>query len=187
CAQARPTWSEAGLLAAAASSRHNCSPSSHVLAADGEDAFCIRFFTNHVKPTTGAAIFFFNGDFLGSDWDSTGHSKGVLFDYKGETGLTLFKKTNALVEQPKHLALVYVSRPGITGSSGDHKNKFRPQESRIMNGAIDLLKARLGVKEVVLAGQSGGATLVANMVPKRSDVKCAVMGSGAVALWQFAS
>jgi dipeptidyl aminopeptidase/acylaminoacyl peptidase len=57
----------------------------------------------------------------------------------------------------------------------------------VVSAAIDLLKARLGIREGVLAGQSGGATLVANIVPKRSDVKCAVMGSGAVALWQFAS
>ena len=57
----------------------------------------------------------------------------------------------------------------------------------MVNAAIDLLKARLGITEVVLAGQSGGGTLVANIVPRRSDVKCAVMGSGAVALLQFAS
>jgi hypothetical protein len=133
------------------SSRQNCAPSTHVWVADGEDAFCIRFFTNHVKPTTGAAIFFFNGDFLASDWDSTGHSKGVLFDYKGETGLTLFKKTNALVEQPRHLALVYVSRPGTTGSSGDHKYKYWPQESHCLDSIRDSVDARIAL------GQSRGA------------------------------
>jgi dienelactone hydrolase len=182
-----PTWTKEGIIVGATSSRPNCALSTHVWVVDGEDGFCIRFFTNHVKSRGGATIFFFGGDLLGSDWDRTGHSKGVLFADPGETGPLLFKKINDFVERAAHLPLVYVSRPGILGSSGDHKKKYEPQESRVVNAAIDSLKTRLGVKDLVLAGQSGGATLVANILPKRSDVKCAVMGSGAGALWQFAS
>ena len=42
-----------------------------------------------------AAFFSLDGDLLGSDWDSTGHSKGVLFVSKGVTGPRLFKSISA--------------------------------------------------------------------------------------------
>jgi predicted esterase len=182
-----PTWTKDGIIAGATSSQDSCSLKTHVWIVDGGEGFCIRFFTNDVKSKNAAAIFFFQGDFVGSDWDSTGHSRGVIWAHKGDMGAVLFKNTNLFVERQMGLPFVYLSRPGVLGSSGDHKNKTQPQESRVINAAIDSLKARLKIRELVLAGQSGGAALVANILPKRSDVKCAVMGSGAVALWQFAS
>jgi predicted esterase len=72
------------------------------------------------------------------------------------------------------------------GSSGDHKEKYKRYESRVMNAAIDQIKDRYQIRELVLAGHSGGATLVANLLAKRVDVKCAVMGSGAIALHDYA-
>jgi predicted esterase len=55
-----------------------------------------------------------------------------------------------------------------------------------MNAAIDQIKSKYNINEVVLAGHSGGALLVANLISKRSDVRCAVMGSGAIALGEYA-
>ena len=48
-----------------------------------------------------------------------------------------------------------------------------------MDGAVDALKARLGIQRVVLAGQSGGSTISAALLTLgRRDVACAVLGSG---------
>src|ERR1700722_6967822 len=181
-----PTWTKQGMLAGATTGQQNCSMHAHVWVVDEQNGFCIRFFRNEIAFTKGPAILFFGGDFLGSDWDGTGHPIRPIFAGNVD-GAALFAVSNEFVRRPMRLPFIYISRPGVTGSSGDQKTKFQPQESRIANAVIEALKSRFGIKKLVLAGQSGGAALVANILPKRSDVKCAVMGSGAVALWQYAS
>lgn len=73
-----------------------------------------------------------------------------------------------------------ISRLGINGSSGNHGARRKPHETVIMNEAIDLLKAKLGLDSVTLAGQSGGSTIAAGLLTfGRKDIQCAVLGSGA--------
>ena len=74
---------------------------------------------------------------------------------------------------------VYVSRPGLFGSSGNHGLRRRPGEMLAMNGAVDAIKVRHGIGQIVLAGQSGGSTVAASLLTLgRQDVACAVLGSG---------
>lgn len=78
---------------------------------------------------------------------------------------------------------VSISRLGVNGSSGHHGRRRMPAETHIMNRALDLLKARLGLDRIVLAGQSGGSTISASLLTLgRRDVTCAVLGSGAFEL-----
>lgn len=75
---------------------------------------------------------------------------------------------------------ILVSRLGINGSSGNHGLRRMPRETFAMMAATDILKQRLGLDSVALAGQSGGSTVAASMLTLgRSDVSCAVLGSGA--------
>jgi pimeloyl-ACP methyl ester carboxylesterase len=78
---------------------------------------------------------------------------------------------------------IYVSRVGLQGSSGNHGDRRFPRETIIMNAVADGLKARLGIDDLALAGQSGGSTIAVSLVTMgRKDVKCAVSGSGALGL-----
>ncbi len=78
---------------------------------------------------------------------------------------------------------VYVSRVGVNGSSGNHAGRRKPNETMVLNTATDILKERLGLDTIVLAGQSGGSTIAASMLSLgRKDVTCAVLGSGAFEL-----
>lgn len=75
--------------------------------------------------------------------------------------------------------LLYVSRPGLFGSSGNHGFRRSHAEAHALNKAVDAIKARHGFKDVVLAGQSGGAWAVAALLTLgRTDVTCAVGASG---------
>ena len=75
--------------------------------------------------------------------------------------------------------LIYVSRPGLFGSSGNHGFRRSHAEAHALNKAVDAIKARYGFKDVVLAGQSGGAWAVAALLTLgRTDVACAVGASG---------
>lgn len=72
---------------------------------------------------------------------------------------------------------ILLSRPGIFGSSGEHTQRRRELEPRLMNAALDELKARHGVNEFVLVGLSGGGHIVASLLGWRSDIVCAVPAS----------
>ena len=77
---------------------------------------------------------------------------------------------------------LFLARPGTYGSSGDHAQRRRPREGKLVDAALQALKARDAVGTFHLAGQSGGGGLVANMLNVRSDIGCAVAASGAVAV-----
>lgn len=181
-----PTWTKQGMLAGAVSSESTCVREDRVWVRDGRKGFCIRYFKNDAALAGQVSVLFFTGDYVGSDWDTNGQpiraTYGLSYD-----GIKLFRDVVAWSRISIESPLFLVSRPGALGSSGDHKDKYKYRESRIMNAAIDQIKKRYGIEEIALAGQSGGATLVANILPKRSDVRCAVMASGAVALHRYAS
>jgi hypothetical protein len=75
-----------------------------------------------------------------------------------------------------------LARPGIYGSSGDHKERRRPREVAIVGAALDALKAAFGWKVIDLAGLSGGGHLVGALLAERDDIGCAVIASGNVSV-----
>jgi predicted esterase len=180
-----PTWTKLGMLNGASSTEQDCVRADRVWVSDRGTGYCIRYFKNAVKPADGLAILYFTGDFVGSDWDENGLP--VRAKYIGpEGGAALFRSIGMLPRSFKNNLVMVLSRPGQLGSSGDHKEKYKYHESRVMNAAIDQIKERHKITEIVLTGLSGGALLVANILAKRSDVKCAVMASGAIALQNYA-
>jgi dienelactone hydrolase len=77
-----------------------------------------------------------------------------------------------------------LGRPGLFGSSGNHRERRRPREVAIVSAALDALKAAFGWTIIDLAGLSGGGHLVAALIAGRSDVGCAVIASGNVSVRQ---
>jgi pimeloyl-ACP methyl ester carboxylesterase len=81
------------------------------------------------------------------------------------------------------LMFVMVGRPGLMGSSGFHLLGGRRDEAHVIAAAIDALKSKLSINRLALAGQSGGARIIAQlMVMGRRDIACAAMASGAYGL-----
>lgn len=77
---------------------------------------------------------------------------------------------------------ILLARPGVFGSTGDHAMRRSPREVALVDAALDRIKARHGLKRLVLAGMSGGGHLVAALLPRRADISCAVVTSGVVAV-----
>jgi pimeloyl-ACP methyl ester carboxylesterase len=76
--------------------------------------------------------------------------------------------------------VVVIGRPGLMGSSGFHLLGGVRDESHVIDATMDALRERLGFRRVAMAGQSGGARIIAQlMVIGRRDIACAAMGSGA--------
>ncbi len=72
---------------------------------------------------------------------------------------------------------ILLSRPGTFGSSGEHRNRRRELEPRLVSGALDAIKARHAIGELALVGLSGGGHIVASLLGWRSDIVCAVPAS----------
>ncbi|GGJ15483.1 alpha/beta hydrolase family protein [Neoroseomonas lacus] len=92
----------------------------------------------------------------------------------------------AVIEQERGLAarfgipFIFLGRPGTYGSAGKHHAlRGRPREAALVDGMLDALKQRYRIGAWALGGHSGGGTLVAAMLARRSDLRCAVISSGA--------
>lgn len=137
----------------------------HVTFRGGSE--CIAYYTTTGNPAPGPAVLFFDGDVAPNDLAAA------------TARIPANMKVIQTWADQARVRFVYVGRPGVMGSSGNHGERRRPKEMLAMNAAVDAIKARIGVREVVLAGQSGGSTVAAALLTLgRTDVSCAVLGSG---------
>jgi hypothetical protein len=72
---------------------------------------------------------------------------------------------------------ILISTPGTFGSSGEHSQRRRPLESKLMSAALDEIKKKHSISDLSLVGLSGGGHIVASLLNRRSDIVCAVLAS----------
>lgn len=145
---------------------------------------CIRYYPSGGLVTTPSAsaskvaVFYFHGDHLAGSQPLGNYGK-ISPQRLINTAQTYYQKF--------HVPYILIGRPGVYGSSGDHKQRRRLKESYTLNAAVDAIKARYGLEKVVLAGQSGGAyTTAALLTLGRTDVQCAAASSGVYAVAELA-
>src|SRR5687768_907590 len=132
---------------------------------------CIRYYPSRNIEGTPRAVLFFHGDLLEGRFTLPGAS------VNNSVGAKL-KEAQGLAGA-NGVPFVLVARPGCFGSSGEHSARRRAKEYFSMNAAVDAIKARYNIKEVILSGQSGGgATVGALLTLGRTDVVCAAASSG---------
>ena len=139
--------------------------------------WCLRYYAVGVRPGASVVAGWLHGDILGSYKEGggpAGHQAGL--------GVA------AMVEQERRLAtafglpFIFLARPGAYGSSGDHRRLASTRlEADLLEAQLDALTTRYRIKGWALGGHSGGGTLVAAMLARRTDVMCAVVSSGAAA------
>lgn len=134
---------------------------------------CIAYLAPAKQSAGPTAIVYFHGDVPRDELkpkvmaDMRAHFQNLVDDITQHTKIPVF----------------VVGRPGVLGSSGSHINGGQRDESEITNAAVDEIKQRHAVQGFVLAGQSGGARLAAQLlITGRRDIECAVMASGAYGL-----
>ena len=139
-------------------------------------AFCIRYYLSTAGGEGRRPAVFLQGDRLGKlnlrtgEYTLSGSDKDVDTD-------DFVRAAEVLSKQTKGPA-IYLARPGLDGSSGDHRIRHSVLELNVTNAALDAIKKRHGFEGFHLIGQSGGSILVGGMLALRSDVGCAVIGSG---------
>lgn len=170
----------APLLWNTAADRATCTePGSALWVESARGDACIRYFAGGALEHAPVVIVMFHGD-------RTSEMHRAPQEIAGNTLAAKISQARGLTKRAG-MPLVIVARPGTYGSSGDHGQRRQAQEFIALNGALDQLRERYGIGQFVLLGHSGGATAVAALLTLgRTDVKCAVMTSGAFSLVQRA-
>lgn len=131
---------------------------------------CISYVASPKAQGAETVVVFFQGDIPGKDIAEESQDKAR------ETYQRLVDRREGELGVP----VIVIGRPGVMGSSGFHINGGQRDEGQIMDVALERVKERLGIRRLALAGQSGGARIVAQLlVIGRTDIACAAMGSGA--------
>mgnify|MGYP001806210363 CR=1 FL=1 len=139
---------------------------------------CLRYYAAGLKPAPGpnpVAAIWLNGDVLGPKGQNADkRQKGF-----GPTEMVALEQG---LSARFHVPSIFLGRPGTYGSAGKHyTTRGRPIEAALVDAALDGLGKRYGIQSWALGGHSGGGTLVAEMLARRNDLRCAVISSGASA------
>jgi len=179
-------FSESDLISGTSTTKEACERQSHAVWVEHQlGTECIRYYPSGGLEQNGAAngkakvaVFYFHGDHL------AGHTP--LGNYGKITSQKLIDNMDGYYRKFK-IPYILIGRPGVYGSSGQHTQRRRLKESYTLNAAVDAIKARYGLQQVVLAGQSGGAyTTAALLTLGRNDVMCAAASSGVYAVSELA-
>lgn len=133
---------------------------------------CVAYYATPSAPTVKTTVMYFNGDvpdrFFARPAEIEAHRKELM-------------STARFLAERQGVRIIFVARPGTFGSSGDHALRGERREMMIMNAAVDAIKVRLGLTDLVLAGQSRGSQVAAALLTMgRRDVRCAILGSGSL-------
>jgi hypothetical protein len=159
------------VLVAESRSQELCeSVKNRIFVATASGSECVAYWVTRGFEERNQAVFYMGGDYRPDEANNPTRSQaGVRLEMK------------VLQHQADFFRVRYVkiARLGIDGSSGNHGDRYKPHAVIVMNEAITLLKKRLGVKSIALAGQSGGSTLAASLLTLgRTDIACEILGSG---------
>jgi hypothetical protein len=164
-------------LNGATSTRRQCSgiPDAYWVATPGGGA-CIRTYPAGIPRSGGTMLVYLSGDVL---LRGRGGVRLIAGSYARRSPADI-RQEMAGWSREGGVPALFLARPGLYGSSGNHGARRRLEEVRLLDGALDGIKARYRVSRFILAGHSGGGHLVAALVNRRRDVGAAFISSGLV-------
>ena len=163
-----------------ATSRAKCEAEPYrVFVAHSLGTECIAYVITAPPAQPAPAVFYFHGDLTAREVQQPDFT---------QKHLARLRPALASIAEREKVRFIHVARPGVLGSSGNHGDRWTPREMLSMNAAVDAIKTRHGLTSIVVAGQSGGSTIAAALLTLgRRDIRCAVLGSGALMLTETVS
>ena len=142
---------------------------------------CIRYYAHGLSGSENAtALVYFSGDVM------LRTAKGVKYitqSYPSTSPMQIGKEM-ADWSADAGIPALYIARPGIYGSSGDHNRRRTYREIELMERALAMLKERYNITSFILTGHSAGGQIVAALLNRRQDIAAAVLSSGLVSVKQ---
>jgi hypothetical protein len=125
---------------------------------------CVRYWAaGFSSGPNERAIVFLHGD----NWIGPGKTRTQYLSLTGEALARQAQQWSSKLDAP----YVFLGRPGTHGSSGDHMQRRRAGESALISAALDAIKARLRIRDLVVAGQSGGGHVTSSLLTLRTDAR----------------
>ena len=134
---------------------------------------CMRYYFSDAGGSGKQATIFLNGDKPG-----TMPGQRVKPEEVNDTDTDVMERRVREISRTMGQPAIYMARMGLDGSSGHHAQRRTKLELHVTNAAIDAIKGRHGFTDLNMYGQSGGASLVGALLSMRTDINCAVPGSG---------
>ncbi|TDH62214.1 hypothetical protein E2C06_12550 [Dankookia rubra] len=174
------TATREGLISGATASEAACTalPDGLWVRAEGR-AECLRVSGRLARPAR-RAIVYIPGDPGGAAYRTAG----------GQPEIETVSEAYELSDAARHasararsaalgaMPVLVLGRPGMRGSSGEHaRDRHTTAEVALVDAGLTALRRRFGIEELVLLGFSSGGAVVANLLARRGDVACAVIGS----------
>ena len=150
-------------------------PRAVFVAVAGRE-FCIRYYLSVAGGSGNGPLVFLQGDRLGRLDGQTGEFNPGPRDRDLDT--RDFNRIATLLSQQAGVPAIYLARPGLDGSSGNHRIRHTSLELNVVNAALDAIKERHRFAGFHMLGQSGGSTLIGGLLGLRSDLGCTVIGAG---------
>jgi pimeloyl-ACP methyl ester carboxylesterase len=158
-------------------------------AGDGRRE-CLRFAAAGTGPGAAgrAALVHLSGDAAGVAYRFAGGRPQVEAaggGYEAPAG-TRRAAAEALSAAAGGAPVVLLARPGMHGSSGHHaRDRHTGAEVELVDAALTELRRRHGFRDFVLSGFSSGGAAAANLLARRTDIRCAVLASAPLDLAAF--
>jgi dienelactone hydrolase len=184
------TFTRAGLVSGATATEAGCRALPDGIWVDiGHRRECLRYAAAGTGRPARTAIVHFPGDPAGVGYRSAGNRVEVdhVSEVYEQNPGTRRLSAEVLAGATGGAAPVFLmARPGMHGASGDHaRDRHTRDEVALLDAALDELKRRHGVRDFALAGFSSGGAIVANLLARRSDVRCAAIASAPLDLTRF--
>ncbi|HEY0419906.1 MAG TPA: hypothetical protein VGC80_10335 [Acetobacteraceae bacterium] len=183
------TATREGLISGATATEAGCRalPDGLWVHAGGRHE-CLRYGVAGVDQQARTALVYIPGDPVGATYrfESGRRQVETVSEYYELTDESRRASAETRSGALGGMPVVVLGRPGMHGSSGDHaRDRQTPAEVELVDAALTELRRRYGFQDLVLLGFSSGGVIVADLLARRSDIRCAVIGSAPLDLAQY--
>ena len=184
------TFSRQGLVSGATATEAGCRalPDGLWAGTGSGRRECLRHAAAGTAGAGRTALVYVPGDPEGASYRSAGGRPQVdgASEHYETSPETRRAAAEALSAAMGGRPVVLLARPGMHGSSGDHaRDRHTPEEVELIDDALTQLRRRYALQDFALVGFSSGGAVVANLLARRTDIRCAVMASAPLDLAKF--
>ena len=175
------TFTRDGLVSGATATEAGCRALADGIWVDiGSRRECLRYAAGGTERPARTALVHFPGDPPGVAYRFAGGRAHVdrVSDFYEHTAGSRRVAAEALAGAMPGVPVFLMGRPGMHGSSGDHAaDRHTRAAVQLVDAALTELRRRHGFEDFALSGFSSGGLLVANLLARRGDIRCAVVAS----------
>lgn len=183
------TFSRKGLISGATATEAACRALPDGLwVSAGARHECLRYAASGIQGSGRTALIYIPGDPGGASYSFLGGMPAIqrASEYYELSPETRDYGADALSGAMGGMPVILMARPGMHGSSGNHaQDRHSEAEVALLDQALTQLRQRYGFTGFALFGFSSGGAIAANLLGRRTDIRCAVIGSAPLDLAQY--